>query len=199
MGTKHPDAFGRPAREHWAEIWDAAESIHRRVFAGETVTLENHPWTLVRNGRPEETFFTSYFTPVRDETGAVAGELVTAFETTEQVKARRERRRVEQALRESEARLRDVLDGIGEAFYALDHDLRFLHASRKALEIWGKAAEDLIGRTARLGGWPGGGAAGRSRAGPRPRIARACHERPQAWRARCGRRQARGKLAGNAP
>jgi PAS domain-containing protein len=43
--------------------------------------------------------------------------------------------------------LRDVLDGIGEAFYALDHDLRFLHASRKALEIWGKAAGDLIGRT----------------------------------------------------
>ena len=146
MGTKHPDAFGRPAREHWAEIWDAAESIHRRVFAGETVTLENHPWTLGRNGRAEETFFTSYFTPIRDETGAVAGELVTAFETTEEVKATRERRRVEQALRKSEARLRDVLDGIADAFYALDHDLRFLYASRKALKIWGKAAEDLIGQ-----------------------------------------------------
>ena len=92
MGTKHPSAFGRPVREHWAEIWDAAEEVHRRVFAGETVTLENHPWSLVRDGRPEETFFTSHFTPIRDETGAVAGELVTAFETTAEVKATRELR-----------------------------------------------------------------------------------------------------------
>src|SRR4051812_22473212 len=41
MGTKHPAAFGRPGREQWGEIWEAAEAIHRRVFAGETVTLEN--------------------------------------------------------------------------------------------------------------------------------------------------------------
>jgi hypothetical protein len=60
MGTKHPGALGRPGREDWAEIWDAAEAIHLRVFAGETVTLEDHPWTLLRNGRPEETFLTAY-------------------------------------------------------------------------------------------------------------------------------------------
>ena len=41
---------------------------------------------------------------------------------------------VEQALRRSEAGPRDVLDWIGETFYPLDYDLRFLHASRKALE-----------------------------------------------------------------
>jgi two-component system sensor kinase FixL len=40
-----------------------------------------------------------------------------------------------------------VLEGIGEAFYALDVDFRFLHVSRKALEIWVKKAPDLIGRS----------------------------------------------------
>ncbi|WFU34402.1 PAS domain S-box protein [Bradyrhizobium brasilense] len=146
MGTKHPRAFGRPGREVWGEVWEAAEAaIHCRVFAGETVTLEDHPWTLLRNGGPEEAFFTSYFTPIRDETGAIVANLATAFETTNAVKEKAERDQAERALRKSEARLREVLEGIGEAFYALDQDLRFLYASRKALEIWDKKPDDLIG------------------------------------------------------
>jgi len=60
MGTKHPGALGRPGREDWGEVWEAAEAIHRRVFAGETITLEDHPWTLLRNGHTEETFLTAY-------------------------------------------------------------------------------------------------------------------------------------------
>ena len=32
MGTKHPRAFGRPGREVWGEVWEAAEAaIHHRV------------------------------------------------------------------------------------------------------------------------------------------------------------------------
>lgn len=146
MGTKHPRAFGRPGREVWGGVWEAAEAaIHRRVFAGETVTLEDHPWTLLRNGGPEEAFFTSYFTPIRDETGTVVANLATAFETTNAVKEKAERDQTERALRKSEARLREVLEGIGEAFYALDQNQRFLYASRKALETWDKKPDDLIG------------------------------------------------------
>ena len=111
MGTKHPHAFGRPGREGWGEVWEEAEAIHQRVFAGETVTLEDHPWTLLRNGSPEEAFFTSYFTPVRDETGAVVANLATAFETTNAVKEKAERDRAERDLRESEARLAQELEG----------------------------------------------------------------------------------------
>jgi CheY-like chemotaxis protein len=80
MGTNHPDALGRAGFETWGGR-EPAEANHRRVFSGESVTLEEYPWTIVRNGWPEETFFTAYLTPLRDETGAVAGELVTAIET----------------------------------------------------------------------------------------------------------------------
>jgi PAS domain S-box-containing protein len=52
----------------------------------------------------------------------------------------------EAALRASEARLREVLDAIGEAFYTLDSAERFTNVSRRALEIWGVAADDLLGR-----------------------------------------------------
>ena len=110
MGTKHPGALGRPGREDWGEVWEAAEAIHHRVFAGETITLEDHPWTLLRNGYPEETFFMAFFTPIRDETGAVAGNLVIGFETTEALKEKAERARAEQELRKSEARLQAAVD-----------------------------------------------------------------------------------------
>jgi hypothetical protein len=95
--------------EVWG-VWEATEAIHRRVFAGETVTLEDHPWTLLRNGGPEEAFFTSYFTPIHDETGAVVANLATAFETTNAVKEKAERDRAERALRKSEAMLQAAID-----------------------------------------------------------------------------------------
>lgn len=50
-------------------------------------------------------------------------------------------------LRESEQRLRLVLEGIGEAFYVLDRDLRFVFASTSALALWGKKEAEVIGRT----------------------------------------------------
>jgi len=55
-------------------------------------------------------------------------------------------KQAEVALRSSEARLREVLDVIGEAFYTLDAEQRFTNASRRALEIWNLTAEDLLGR-----------------------------------------------------
>jgi two-component system, chemotaxis family, CheB/CheR fusion protein len=53
---------------------------------------------------------------------------------------------VNDALRQSEERLRLVLEGIGEAFYVLDSDWRFLFASRAALALWGRSEEEVIGR-----------------------------------------------------
>lgn len=53
----------------------------------------------------------------------------------------------EEALKESEERLKTVLEGVGEAFYALDKDWRFLFASRSTLKMWGKKQEEVLGRS----------------------------------------------------
>ena len=37
-----------------------------------------------------------------------------------------------------------VLEAIGEAVYAVDRELRILFANPKALELWDKAAEQVI-------------------------------------------------------
>jgi PAS domain S-box-containing protein len=144
MGTKHPRAFGRPGREVWGEVWEAAEAIHHRVFAGETVTLEDHPWTLLRNGGPEEAFFTSYFTPIRDETGAVVANLATAFETTNAVKEKAERDRAERALRESEARLKAAVDLVKLGRYSWNPQTNKLEWDEKCRAMWGLPADATV-------------------------------------------------------
>ena len=55
-------------------------------------------------------------------------------------------REAERAQLASEARLRDVLEAIGEAYYALDADERVVNVSRRALEMWGLSAGDVLGR-----------------------------------------------------
>lgn len=144
MGTMHPRAFGRPGREVWGEVWEAAEAIHHRVFAGETVMLEDHSWTLQRNGGPEEAFFTSYFTPIRDETGAVVANLATAFETTNAVKEKAERDRAEWALRESEARLKAAVDLVKLGRYSWNPQTNELEWDQKCRAMWGLPADATV-------------------------------------------------------
>jgi PAS domain-containing protein len=145
MGTKHPRAFGRPGREVWGEAWEEAETaVNHRVFAGEAVTLEDHPWTLLRNGGPEEAFFTSYFTPIRDETGAVVANLATAFETTNAVKEKAERDRAERALRESEARLKAAVDLVKLGRYSWNPQTNKLEWDEKCRAMWGLPADATV-------------------------------------------------------
>ncbi|MGH1560232.1 HWE histidine kinase domain-containing protein [Caulobacter segnis] len=54
---------------------------------GETVTFEDHPLPLRRDGAPEDGCFTLSCSPVRDETGAVAAVFLILIETTERVRA----------------------------------------------------------------------------------------------------------------
>jgi PAS domain S-box-containing protein len=55
-------------------------------------------------------------------------------------------RQASEAVRASERRLAEVLEVIGEAVFAMDRAERILFANRKALELWDKPAETVIGR-----------------------------------------------------
>ena len=43
LGTKHPDALGRPFRVIWAEIWDDLEPLVKRALGGEASWLDDLP------------------------------------------------------------------------------------------------------------------------------------------------------------
>jgi signal transduction histidine kinase/ActR/RegA family two-component response regulator len=88
--TKHPQAFGRPARETWPEIWATIGPMVEQVMSrGEAVKGEDMELTLERNGYPELCYFTFSYSPIRDLSGNIVGMFTAAVETTERVLAER--------------------------------------------------------------------------------------------------------------
>src|SRR5450830_2111874 len=72
--AKHPWALGRPTAEVWAEIWDICGPLADKVFARGESTMANDVRLFMRRGDYlEETFYAFSYSPVRDESGAVAG------------------------------------------------------------------------------------------------------------------------------
>ncbi len=57
-----------------------------------------------------------------------------------------EAKRAEEALRENESRLRQIIDLVPHMIFAKDHAGRFLLANRPVLEAYGKTHEELIGK-----------------------------------------------------
>jgi PAS domain S-box-containing protein len=137
MGLKHPAGLGQPAAECWHEVWEVAGPLYLRVFAGETVVLENSQWILNRHGVLEAAWFDNYLIPVLDENGAVGGAHVIAFETTGRVKAAEERDQSEQALRASETRLQSAIDLVGLSPYTWDPATGALDWDARLKTMWG--------------------------------------------------------------
>jgi signal transduction histidine kinase/PAS domain-containing protein len=85
-GTKHPWAFGRPGPEVWPEIWDTIGPMVERVFdRGEATWSDDLMLFLLRHGYLEESYFTFSYSPIRDESGRVAGMFCAVTETTGRV------------------------------------------------------------------------------------------------------------------
>ena len=95
LGAKHPAALGRRFVDIWSEIWPDISPLIDAAMSGEATYREDLPLLMNRKGYDEQTWFTFSYSPVRDETGNVAGMFCACTETTEKVVAGR-------ALRESE-------------------------------------------------------------------------------------------------
>lgn len=91
LGAKHPWALGRPFSQVWSEIWKDLRPLVDQALAGQAIFRENLPLTMHRHGYDEPVWFTFSYSPVRDETGRVAGMYCACVETTEQVLADRYR------------------------------------------------------------------------------------------------------------
>jgi PAS domain-containing protein len=149
LGTKHPGALGKLYVELWAEIWDEYRPIVEATMAGEAQHFVDRPVALAgRPGLPVG-WFTFSWTPLRDETGAVAGFFCAATETTGKVRAEealRESKEKEAALRESEARYRAPFRAMDEGYLLAAMlfdgqgrpvDIRYTEANPAAIRMLG--------------------------------------------------------------
>jgi PAS domain S-box-containing protein len=147
MGTKHPSGLGQPARACRPEGWPLQEPLYARVWAGETVTLEDTLCPTMRHGSLEDAWFTLCYSPLRAEDGAIAGVLVTCFETTKHVLAARRRDQTAAALRTSEARYRAIVETAHEGIWLVDGETRTVYANARMAAILGLPPGALQSRT----------------------------------------------------
>ncbi len=124
IGDKHPRALGRPARESWTELWDDLQPLLQGVRdTGKTFSAKDRPFYIERHGFGETVYFDVSYSAVPEADGSVGGVLCIVSETTERVRAAA-------ALRESEARLRELNDNLERR---IDERTRELEQAHQAL------------------------------------------------------------------
>ena len=79
--------------------------------------------------------------PIHDETGDVAFVAKNLHDITD-------RRRSDEAVRESEERFRAVFEGAGECIFIHDTDLRYTHVNQAVTKLFGIPAFEIVGRRA---------------------------------------------------
>lgn len=85
IGSLHPAALGKPAREVLVDMWDIVQPMLYKVLEGGEATWSvDRPLLLDRHGVLEEVFFTWSYSPIPDDAG-VCGVLLITQDTTQRV------------------------------------------------------------------------------------------------------------------
>ncbi|HEY0490419.1 MAG TPA: ATP-binding protein [Telluria sp.] len=79
---KHPQALGTPLPKVWPELWHQVRPLIETTFSGVATVGEDVTRVLRRNGRDEPSTFTLSYSPVRGQSGDVAGAFCVIRETT---------------------------------------------------------------------------------------------------------------------
>ncbi|HEX8849455.1 MAG TPA: ATP-binding protein [Gemmatimonadaceae bacterium] len=128
LGAKHPWALSRPASTVWAEIWkDIGPRIAAVTGTGVATWDEALLLFLERSGYLEETYHTFSYSPLADESGAIAGMLCVVSEDTERVIGERRLKTLRELGAElaSATREGDTLRAVATALARNQRDLPF--------------------------------------------------------------------------
>jgi PAS domain S-box-containing protein len=141
LARKNPTALGRDFLDVWHEIRRDILPIVEQAYAGEPVHMDDITLIIERRGYPEETHFAFSYTPVRDETGAVAGFFCPCTEITGEVMA--ERRIAAET--ERQRRLFEQAPGFITILHGPEHRFEFVNQAYNRLF----GDRHFVGRTIR--------------------------------------------------
>lgn len=144
LGKRHPQAFGRPARETWSDIWDVVGTQRDHVMElGESTWNERVLLVMERNGFPEDTWFTWSYSPIYDG-DRIGGMFCACTEETGRVHAERERDRLVREAQDAARTLHNWFDN-APGFVAL------LRGPDFVFELVNKAYYQLVGHRSLVG------------------------------------------------
>jgi len=154
LGAKHPGALGSRFYDIWSEIWQDISPLIDAAMSGHATYREDLPLVMNRKGYDEQTWFTFSYSPVRDDSGKVAGMFCVVEETTRRVLAERALRelnetlehRVNDALAERKL-LADIVEGTNAFVQVADLQYRWLAVNRAAADEF----ERIFGKRPQVG------------------------------------------------
>lgn len=115
------------------------DPVAKVLQTGEIIGLGNDTVLVARDGT--ERVIADSASPICDEAGSTLGVILVFRDVTE-------RKRAEEALRESEELFRSVFEGIQDIFYRTDADSRIVLLSPSVQRLAGYSPEELVGRPA---------------------------------------------------
>ncbi len=137
LHDKHPLALGREFEQVWADVWSDISPLVDKALAGEASYFENLPLVTDRKGYDEHTWFTFSYSPVRDESGEVAGMFCSTYESTERVL--------------TERALRDERERMGQMFAQAPTFMAMLRGAEHRFELTNPGYDKLVGHRPVLG------------------------------------------------
>jgi len=139
LGQRHPTAFGRPARDWWADIWDVlGPQVEAVMQEGRATWNERVLLMMERNGFPEATYFTWSYSPIYDDDGTIGGLFCACTEETARVAAEAERDRLVREAQDAAGTLQTWFDN-APGFIAL------LRGPNFVFEMVNRAYYQLVG------------------------------------------------------
>ena len=128
LGTRHPEALGRPVREVWPEAWHLIRSDLDVVMrTGRATNKKEALIPILVHGAMEDHYFNYSFSPLY-ENGTVAGILNLADDVTQTVLARRK-------LHSATERLHEVLEATTDGVLSLDPEWCITYVNQRGKKI----------------------------------------------------------------
>lgn len=105
-GARHPVILGHPLMEAWPEVTEFHRTMMDTVYGrGEALSFRDLPLVLHRNGVAEDVWLNVDYGPILAEDGTINGVLAVVLETTNLIRAQKERDAAERSLRRREQEL----------------------------------------------------------------------------------------------
>lgn len=138
VGKSHFDLYPNPENE----------AIFRKVVeTGEPFSVRSKPFVYKEHPERGTTSWDWSLQPVKDAGGAVTGLVLSLVNVTEYKNTEEKLERALTGLRDSEMRLRSILDNMGNMVYIADIEERLVFLNRLGLSLLGRSIDELYGKS----------------------------------------------------
>jgi len=134
IGMTQQELIGR----YCYELWQGRSEPCERCPVIRAIETGSHTKSIMTT--PDGKWWEIIGEPVLDRDGQIKGAIEISRDITE-------RKRAEQALRESEERLKILFESAPDTIYLIDSEGRFVDGNRAAMELIGFAKDEVIGKS----------------------------------------------------